>query len=43
MLDPTKDKIVVADISDLDKIREMEEKVRLAGFEPKDFILYGLG
>jgi len=43
MLDPAKDKIVVADISNVDKIREIEEKVREAGFEPKDFILYGLG
>lgn len=42
MLDPAKDKIVVADISNVDKIREIEEKVREAGFEPKDFILYGL-
>lgn len=43
MLDPAKDKIIVADISDVDRIREMEEKVREAWFEPKDFIVYGLG
>ena len=43
MLDPAKDKIIVADISDIDRIREMEEKVKNAWFEPKDFIVYGLG
>ncbi|MBP8016419.1 DUF5598 domain-containing protein [Candidatus Gracilibacteria bacterium] len=43
LLDPKLDKIVVADISNVDKIKEIEEKVKLAGFEPKDFILYGLG
>ncbi len=43
LLDPKLDKIVVADISNVDKIKEIEEKVKLAWFEPKDFILYGLG
>lgn len=43
LLDPAKDKIVVADISNIDKIRELEEKVREAGFDPKDYIVYGLG
>ncbi|MCK9272449.1 nicotinamide phosphoribosyltransferase domain-containing protein [Candidatus Gracilibacteria bacterium] len=43
LLDPLKDKIVVADISNVDKIREIEDKVREIGFDPKDFIVYGLG
>ncbi|EKE27469.1 MAG: hypothetical protein ACD_3C00205G0022 [uncultured bacterium (gcode 4)] len=43
LLDPNKDKIVVADISDVDKIREIEAKVKDAWFEPKDFIVYWLG
>ncbi|EKE29987.1 MAG: hypothetical protein ACD_2C00065G0003 [uncultured bacterium (gcode 4)] len=43
LLDPSKDKIVVADISNVDKIREIEAKVLEAGFDPKDFIVYGLG
>lgn len=42
-LDPNRDKIVVADISSIDEIREMEKYVREAGFNPKDFIVYGLG
>ncbi|MCF7835117.1 hypothetical protein K9M48_03615 [Candidatus Gracilibacteria bacterium] len=43
MLDPTLDKIVVADISSIDDIRRVENAVREAGFDPKDFIQYGLG
>jgi nicotinic acid phosphoribosyltransferase len=33
----------VADISNIDQIIEIESAVRDAGFEPKDYILYGLG
>lgn len=43
MLDPVRDKIVVADIGDVDKIREIEAKVEKAGFDPRQFIVYGLG
>ncbi|HBB04355.1 TPA: hypothetical protein DCZ39_05705 [Patescibacteria group bacterium] len=43
MLDPTLDKIVVADISTMDDIRRVENAVKEAGFNPKDFIQYGLG
>ena len=43
LLDPLKDKIVVADISNVDKIREIEDKVREIWFDPKDFIVYWLG
>lgn len=43
LLDPAKDKIVVADISDVDQIKEIEEKVLAAWFNPKDYIVYGLG
>jgi nicotinic acid phosphoribosyltransferase len=43
MLDPRYDKIVIADISDSEKIKEIEETVRLAGFDPEKFIAYGLG
>lgn len=43
LLDPKKDKFVVADISNIEQIIEIESAVRDAGFEPKDYILYGLG
>jgi hypothetical protein len=43
MLDPTLDKIVVADISTVDDVRRVEDAVIAAGFDPKDFIQYGLG
>jgi hypothetical protein len=43
LLDPLKDKIVVADISNVDKIREIEDRVREIWFDPKDFIVYWLG
>ena len=43
MLDPKLDKIVVADISTVDDVRRVEEAVTAAGFNPKDFIQYGLG
>lgn len=43
MLDPKLDKIVVADISTVDDVRRVEEAVTAAGFDPKDFIQYGLG
>lgn len=42
MLDPKIDKIVVADISTVDDVRRVEEAVTAAGFNPKDFIHYGL-
>ena len=43
MLDSKIDKIVVADISTVDDVRRVEEAVTEAGFNPKDFIQYGLG
>lgn len=43
MLDPKQDKIVVADISNVSDIIKVENAVKAAGFEPKDFIVYGLG
>lgn len=43
MMDPARDKIVVEDISDVEKIREIEAKVEEAGFDPKKFVVYGLG
>ncbi len=43
MLDPKLDKIVVADISTVDDVRRVEDAVIAAGFNPKDFIQYGLG
>lgn len=43
MLDPQLDKIVVADISTVDDVRNVEKAVTEAGFNPKDFIQYGLG
>jgi len=42
MLDPTLDKIVVADISTVDDVRHVEDAVTEAGFNPNDFIQYGL-
>ena len=42
MLDPKIDKIVVADISTVDDVRRVEDAVTAAGFNPKDFIHYGL-
>ncbi|MFZ2151366.1 MAG: hypothetical protein WAZ12_01240 [Candidatus Absconditicoccaceae bacterium] len=43
MLDPKMDKIVVADISTVDDVRRVEDAVTAAGFDPKEFIQYGLG
>jgi len=43
MLDPILDKIVVADISTVDDVRRVEDAVTAAGFDPKQFIQYGLG
>lgn len=43
LLDVAKDKIVVADISDIEQIKEIEDKVQAAWFNPKDFIVYWLG
>jgi putative nicotinate phosphoribosyltransferase len=43
MLDPQLDKIVVADISTVDDVRRVERAVQEAGFDPKQFIQYGLG
>ncbi len=43
MLDPSKDKIVASDISSIEEIIEIEEAVKKAWFNPKDFIQYGLG
>jgi len=43
ILDPTRDKIVVADISTVDDVRRVEDAVTEAGFNPEDFIQYGLG
>jgi len=44
MLDPVRDKIIIADISDVSQIRAIESMIRIqCNIEPKDFILYGLG
>ena len=44
MLDPIRDKIIIADISDVSQIRAIETMVHVkCGIDPKDFILYGLG
>ena len=43
MLDPALDKIIVADISTVDDVRRVEDAVSAAGFDPKQFIQYGLG
>lgn len=43
MLDPALDKVVVADISSVADIVRVEEAVAAAGFDPKQFIVYGLG
>jgi nicotinamide phosphoribosyltransferase len=43
MLDPALDKIVVADISSVADVIRMEETVTAAGFDPKKFLVYGLG
>ncbi len=43
MCDPDMDKIVASDISTIDGIRKVENDVTAAGFNPKDFIMYGLG
>lgn len=43
MLDPALDKIVVADISSYEDVVRVEKAVADAGFDPKDFIVYGLG
>lgn len=43
MLDPELDKIVVADISTIDDLIKVETAVTEAWFDPKQFIMYGLG
>lgn len=43
MCDPDMDKIVASDISTIEGIRKVENDVTAAGFNPKDFIMYGLG
>ncbi len=43
MLDPKQDKIVVADISTVNDLIKVETAVSEAWFDPKDFIVYGLG
>nr|MDD3720289.1 nicotinamide phosphoribosyltransferase domain-containing protein [Candidatus Gracilibacteria bacterium] len=43
MLNPMTNKIVVADISTIEDIVEVELAVTEAGFNPKDYIVYGLG
>lgn len=43
MLDPALDKVVVADISSVEDVIRVEEAVVAAGFDPKKFIVYGLG
>lgn len=40
--DPTMDKIIIADISSVDSIKEIEEAVYAAWFNARDFIYYGL-
>lgn len=43
MLDTALDKVVVADISSVEDVVRVEEAVAAAGFDPKKFIVYGLG
>lgn len=44
MLDPVRDKIIIADISDVSQIRAIETMVSVqCNIDPKQFILYGLG
>ena len=43
MCDPDMDKVMASDISSIEGIRHVENSVREAGFDPKDFIMYGLG
>lgn len=43
LTDPTLDKIVIADISSMDEIARIEREIEVAGFDPKKYIVYGLG
>lgn len=43
MLDPTMDKIIIADISSIQQIKEIEDTISAAWYNPRDFIYYGLG
>lgn len=43
MLDPSLDKVVVADISSYEDVVRVENAVSAAGFDPKRFVVYGLG
>ncbi len=43
LMDPVKDKIVVEGIEHIDEMAAIDEKVRAAGFDPKQFVLYGAG
>jgi len=42
MLD-TRAKIVVADVSSVEQLVEIESRVAEAGFDPKKYLVYGLG
>lgn len=43
MQDPLMDKIIIADIGSIEKLVEVENKIRDAGFDPEKYIAYGLG
>lgn len=43
MLDPTQDKVIASDISSIGAIRNVEQSVRDAWFNPEEFVMYGLG
>jgi hypothetical protein len=47
MMDPKRDKIVVADISTVEEIAEVEqacaEALQETGYDYKEYIIYGLG
>ena len=40
--DPKHNKVIPADISTIDDIREIEQAVKDAGFDPKKHIFYGI-
>ncbi len=43
MNDPMLDKVIIADISSVEQLIEIENKIAEAGFDPKKYIVYGLG
>lgn len=43
LTDPSLDKIVIADISNIDEIARIERELETMGFDPKAYVVYGLG